>query len=101
MGYYTKYTLTSDTRSIEDAAESDLYEISGYQMEFGWNDSCKWYNHEKDMKELSKKYPNVLFKVQGEGEESGDLWVKYFKNGKMQHCEVEITYEPFDESKLK
>ncbi len=101
MGYYTEYYLSANDQSIVDGAEENLYNISGYQIEFGWNDGCKWYDHVKDMKLLSKMYPEVIFTLQGEGEESDDLWVKYFKNGKMQECKAEITYEKFDESKLK
>ena len=52
------------------------------------------------MREISRKYKDVLFKLSGEGEETGDLWVKYFKNGKMQHCEARIEFDPFDEKKM-
>lgn len=63
-------------------------------------DSCKWYEHEEDMKQLSLKFPDVLFTLRGEGEESGDVWVKYFKEGKMQISKAEIKLEPFDAAKL-
>jgi hypothetical protein len=71
--------------------------------EIGYNpcdDSCKWYDHESDMASFSKKYPESLFVLKGEGEESGDIWIKYFLNGKMQRAEAKITFEEFDESKL-
>jgi hypothetical protein len=53
------------------------------------------------MRAFSKIYPNTLFKLKGEGEEAGDVWIKYFKNGKMQSCPAKITFEEYDENKLK
>jgi hypothetical protein len=63
-------------------------------------DGVKWYDHEIDMKELSKRFPEVIFKLHGKGEENDDMWNKYFKNGKMQSCYAFITYESFNENKL-
>jgi len=64
------------------------------------NEAGKWYNHEKDMREMSLSFPNVLFILSGEGEESGDVWRKYFLNGKMQLTKIKMEFESFDESKL-
>ena len=58
-------------------------------------DSCKWYEHESDVKILSKEIKDVLFTLSGEGETSGDLWRKYFLNGKMQTAKAVITFAPF------
>lgn len=65
------------------------------------NERSKWYEHEGDMRGMSKKFPHVLFTLKGEGEESGDLWAKYFLNGKMQAAKAQIVIEPFDKTKLK
>lgn len=62
--------------------------------------STKWYDHEKDMLRVSEKYPSVLFILSGQGEESDDMWRKYFYNGKVQSVDAVVTYPPFDESKL-
>jgi hypothetical protein len=62
---------------------------------------CTWYEHEKDLKEFSKKYPSIVFELSGIGEEHDDIWNKYFKNGKMQSCIAHITFEKYDEDKLK
>lgn len=64
-------------------------------------DTAKWYDHEDSMKALSKAFPSVLFTLNGEGEESGDLWNKYFLNGKMQVAKGVIQFDKFDETKLK
>ena len=64
-------------------------------------DSCKWYSCENDMRRISSQYPNYVFKVSGEGEEAGDLWVRYFSNGKMQDCRAKITYDEYDAEKLE
>lgn len=63
--------------------------------------SCKWYDHESNLKMFSKEYPDYLFELSGEGEESGDIWKKYFHDGKIQTCKSVITFEKFDEKKLK
>jgi hypothetical protein len=65
------------------------------------SDRCKWYRHETDMKSLSRHFPALIFMLEGEGEETKDLWIKYFKNGKMQACPGKITYDEYDPNKLE
>lgn len=64
-------------------------------------EECKWYEHDEDMRRFSKKYPNVLFILEGEGEESGDIWKKYYKDGKCQEVQAKLVFEEYDENKLK
>ncbi len=85
-------------------AEEDFMEIPVHWLYDFWRkdaEPCKWYGHEKDMKAFSRHFPDLVFKLEGRGEEPGDLWVKYFKNGKMQRCHAKITFAPFDENKLE
>lgn len=37
----------------------------------------------------------------GYGEESGDVWRKFFYNGKVQRCETVIAFDPYDPTKLE
>jgi hypothetical protein len=78
---------------------SELKEISGYDYPFG--DDIKWYEHEDHMRAISEKYPEVLFTLSGEGEESGDIWKKYFLNGKMQKAIARIVIPEFDFNSLQ
>lgn len=64
------------------------------------SNECKWYEHESELRAFSEKHPEVLFELWGKGEESGDMWVQYYKNGLMQTCKAVITYPPYDETKL-
>jgi hypothetical protein len=59
-------------------------------------DESKWYDHEPEFKEFSKQFPSWLFTLTGEGEESGNLWKKYFLNGKVQIANAIISYDNFD-----
>ena len=106
MGYYTCYEL-----SVDSPDYYDLEIIAQFRKEnenANWalgsdgstNGECKWYDHEDEMREFSKKHPDVLFTLKGEGEESGDMWYKYFKNGKMQVAHARIEYDDFDPEKL-
>lgn len=98
MGYYTRYDLTN----LSDEVIEKVNEISGYNFSNSYeSDGCKWYNRIEDMKEVSLLFPNQLLQIEGEGEESGDIWKAYFKNGKCQVCEAKITFDEFDESRLK
>lgn len=99
MGYLTNYSVRIfPNNALVRAVMED--ETFGYAI-VPDADSYKWYEHESDMAEFSKMYPEILFELTGEGEDPGDLWRKYFKAGKMQSCPAQITYEPFDESKLR
>lgn len=110
MGYYTEYNLEIKTdafrynealtKTVSKLRELDVIDYALYENLESY-DTCKWYSHEDDMKKVSLEVKNVLFELKGIGEESGDMWVKYFKNGKMQRCDAKIVYEPFDETQLK
>ena len=100
MGYYTNHELQIIEGDVDNVDfESEISKEAGYSWCF--DDSIKWYNCHNDMKNFSKKYPNTIFKIIGEGEEAGDIWHAYFQNGKMQLCEAQITFEEFNKQQLK
>lgn len=104
MGYYTRYSLSvqdGNGKEVYDTSEIEekISAISGYGSCF--EDEIKWYTHDNDMRTVSKMYPDLLFILSGEEEESGDLWKSYYKNGKVHTAEAKIVFDPFDESKLK
>ncbi len=103
MGYYTDYELTfyGHTETNQEKIYEHVFEDEECTVLSIGDSTRKWYCHENDMKILSNKFPDVLFELDGYGEEQGDIWRKYFKNGKMQKSVGKITYEPFDEGKLK
>lgn len=99
MGYYTNYELeTVSGADYETDYEQEVTDQVGYRP---FECETKWYSFEKDMREVSKKHPNVLLKLSGEGEENGDLWEAYFLNGKMQMCKAKIEYDAFNENLLQ
>lgn len=101
MGYYTDYDFSNNRQEVIDAIDT----ISGYG---GWNGSpngkyieVKWYKHAEHMKQVSLMFPDEVLTLEGVGEESEDIWKAYYKNGKVHHANAVISFEPFDESKLK
>lgn len=109
MGYYTKYSLEmlNGEHHLLPEVLKELKKMDSYQpfSDSGeCDDECTWKNHEKEMKKISKLFPDAVFKLVGIGQGykgSLDMWHKYFKNGKMQECRIEAHYPPFDESKLE
>ena len=103
MGYYTTYRLQCSPVKNVDIAESiqnwlTEHGVIGYALdEFSdyYNHSLiisdhepvKWYEFNDDMIELSEAFPEVTFKLHGEGEESGDIWDRYYLNGDVEDCE--------------
>lgn len=104
MGYYTRYELSVVEGNTDLTSEFiEEYENAAYALEQDGSSSttCKWYEHEKELKEFSQKHRDALFRLEGAGEESGDIWVKYIRNGQCQTCKAKIVFEDFDETKLK
>ena len=96
---FTSYFLEIDTD------ENNLYDEFVDVNEFARHSltstvKSKWESHEGDLKEFSKIRKGILFTLYGEGE-PGDLWIKYFKNGKIQFAPADISFEEFDNKKLK
>jgi len=106
MGYYTDYDLSvsfSNDSVLKRIVDEELID-ENFNYTDGDSELClhsKWYDHKKDMLRISAMFPGVLFTLSGEGEEAGDMWREYYRDGKMQRADVIITIEQFDESKLK
>lgn len=59
-------------------------------------EAIKWYDHETDMRNLSKAFPDFIFQLEGSGEESGDIWVKWFNKGQMQGGKAKLVLPALD-----
>ena len=102
MGYYTDFSLSHDSDINDEEIADNLTKISGYKLNHDLElYQSKWYSWNNDMLSLSKMFPDVLFTLNGVGEEHGDIWRAFIKNGKMQVSKAVLMYEPFDESKMK
>ena len=112
MGYYTRFELvvhegTANLDAVHVALDKAMdyphedspFEVDGDRIIS--SDSIKWYDHDEDCAEMSKHFPGVVFKLHGMGEETGDLWEAYYKEGKCQICRVQLTYAKYDLTKLK
>ncbi len=100
MGYYTWFDLDVDDCGKEavNGHKQEIEKLSGYSGLF--EEEVKWYAHERNLREHSSKYPGLLFRLSGHGEESGDIWVEFYKNGKMFRSDARIVFDAYDENKL-
>jgi hypothetical protein len=113
MGYLTRFELTTSDRDGAKSRETcetcghkssvshveNIIKINDGYSPFG--DDTKWYNHHDQMIEYSKRFPDVVFTLSGEGEESDDIWKKYYKDGKSQTEYAEIQVAGFNVDKLE
>jgi hypothetical protein len=120
MGYYTNFELNvhqgkANMSEVKDALDTimdtdslaSIFELENYnEPEYGdvsirTADACKWYDHDEDCAQMSKQFPGVVFKLHGEGEEQGDMWEAYYKDGLCQICRaLPPVFPPFDPNKL-
>ena len=119
MGYYTDYDLVAYyykndpccsqviTGNLHgemlNAVEREVDQMhildKGYENA-RWYVNAKWYEYEADMCLLSSKFPDVMFELSGQGEDSEDMWMAYFYQGKTQHCPAIITFDALDLKKM-
>lgn len=97
MGYYTDYTITTDNTTQELKGEMKKFGFLDEWDEGLWGGNAKWYDWSDDMAKLSKKFPDVLFTIEGRGEDSTDIWGYYYKDGK-SYIQAEVTIYDYPEA---
>lgn len=107
MGYYTYYSLEikgikneDEFNDIQDYlkekellgyAFSPSKYYSGDDIQFlDTYEDCKWYEWDQDMQDIAKRFPDITFRLNGEGEEHGDVWQAYYHGDESEKCESEI-----------
>jgi len=114
MGYYTYFSM--EARGIKDENEYNSIidamkknELMSYDDVYGIFDEgkfyendgsasfeayqeAKWYDCEYDMVKFSKLFPDVTFKLSGDGEERDDMWREYFHNGECELCHAQVVF---------
>lgn len=117
MSYYTSYSLfahpVSDDETAQkiadelyacgalDTALDSSYILADGNVKFDPYDPVKWYDHDEDMRAVSREFPDIHFELHGKGEDNDDIWTQHFVNGKAQLCMAEIVIPPFDPEKLE
>lgn len=116
MSYMTSFSLTVEDletrKSIgEVMAEKELNDLANEieKMDVFSDGDLRydelhtyttWYSYTEDMCLLSSKYPNLLFVLNGVGEDPADLWKAYYVDGKEQMAPGVITFAEFDQGQL-
>lgn len=98
MGYNTDYDFSENSPEVIAAIE----QISGYgDSDDGQYWGVKWYDALKDVKEISKDFPDELIKLEGVGEDHGDYWQFWAKNGLTKYLKGKVVFEDFTTSMLQ
>lgn len=111
MSYNTRYKIriySGQLPSFQTQAiaagyitlEKLIYDEATKKYSNPFDQECSWYDHEDNMVYFSKGYPDAIFELSGEGEESGDVWKKYFKNGRYVSIYPELIWPEFDPNDL-
>jgi hypothetical protein len=109
MGYYTRFSLAvyDKNQEVDDSIFPEFNNKNLYDNDLSIQnliddvaDSMKWYDHEDDMLEISKLYPDLVFVLDGDGEEAGDVWREFYQDGKTYRWELEAKRPSFDKKKL-
>lgn len=75
----------------------DLEEIVSCMNQSG----IKWYSWREDLIKLSKAFPEFILQVRRDGEESEDIEMVWFHNGKVQGGPAKVVFPDFDPKGFK
>jgi len=104
VGYCSNFEITTvGNEHVNWDLVIELIQINAvYSMEKESESvSCydvKWYSHVADISAMSNFIKDVTFMLHRDGEGESDIERIYFRNGKIQHCAVIITFEEFVEA---
>ena len=84
MGYYTYLSIEIDREepTVEQVAEtvadvSKDTDVAFWRSALTGETEVKWYDGTADMKQVSRRYPEAVLTLRGEGEDPDDRWVEY------------------------
>lgn len=118
MGYYTTYHLSAvdvkqhgsrrrfgekffNSLDLGDYNDCEWVKQSDGRYALQDTEPCKWYEHDDDMLKASLEHNDVVFILDGEGEESGDVWRAFYLNGKKWTWSVEVDPPEFSDAVLE
>ena len=104
MGYYTDfYLMIKPDQEIPDELLEEYIDDGGSTIEdiYESSYSANWIEWEREMIDISKKYPKLEFTLDGNGDDVDDVWRAFFKNGKNYYWCVEAHRPEFDEDLLE
>ncbi len=101
MGYYTWYEL--ELYNAEDKEDQILEHLNKEVPDSEWigQDHNTWYDHDKEMTEFSKLYPEVIFELSGNGEDPDDQWTSRYLNGETEIKGIEKYLPEFRKIRTK
>ena len=84
MGYYTYLSIEIDREepTVEQVAETvaDVAkdsDVAFWRSALTGETEVKWYDGTADMKQVSRRHPEAVLTLRGEGEDPDDRWVEY------------------------
>lgn len=100
MGYLTDFTISLEEGSVEDFRNvlEQIEQKSGYQLDEknerdAYLNDARWYDCVPDCTSVSKRFPLVIFMVEGHGENWDDNWRARFHAGEYEW--QSFTWPPF------
>lgn len=94
MSYLTWFYLSA-TRAAVDVTEAVLPALiakTGMAARyFDGEEAAKWYEHDEDMQAVSRRFPDVVFRLHGVGQGSADVWVTWYLDGQRQGWDLECA----------
>lgn len=102
MGYYTNHSFIayhSDMcpiedlntyKRIEEILSSFIGKNGAQELMEGYTFEAKWYHHEEEMKKLAAQFPDIIFELEGKGEENGDWWKEFYHGDKFYRSEAKL-----------
>ena len=96
MGYMTEFQFQcdcTDEKRMEQIVQK-MRELQIVPYVFSEDlenyDPCTWYTEEKDMRALSRDFPDVHFIISAFGEINDDIWEAHYLGGKRQLCDEKV-----------
>ena len=102
MGYYTTFSLALEEGPREQYQRM-LEDIDAIMGDNGMSSfesvNAKWYSYDEDIRTLSLKYPDIVFRVNGDGEDPSDLWQEFWRAG--NRFREQVQFARYEEIKDK